>query len=292
MRLALGTAQFGLSYGVANEFGQVTPSEVKKIFSLAQRSGVDMLDTAIAYGNSESIIGEQDLVGLNITTKLPKMPEDLVDINLWVNDHIQASLRRLGVENIYGLLLHRPYDLHGKSGAQLMEILQELKSRRLVRKIGVSIYGPTELESLLRIKGIDLVQAPLSLIDRRLFTSGWLDRLHNKGVEIHTRSAFLQGLLLMRRNAIPVKFEKWSGMWDQWNKVLMENPLVDPVSLCLNYPLSFPQVSKVIVGVNSVEHLKKIIHSSTWKAKPRLNLDFLASEDEELVVPSNWDLLQ
>src|SRR5581483_2256099 len=111
-------------------------------------------------------------------------------------------LLRLDVKTLYGLLLHRPQQLLGAEGPTLYQALQGLKKGGQVQKIGVSVYAPSELELLNLRYRFDLVQAPFNLVDRRLHTTGWLQRLKEDGVEIHTRSAFLQGLLLMSPAAI------------------------------------------------------------------------------------------
>ena len=102
---------------------------------------------------------------------------------------------------------------------------------------------------------INIVQAPLNIIDRRLETSGWLSKLYKNGIEVHTRSSFLQGLLLMSRAEVPPKFNKWTKMWNLWSEELEKNNL-DAASVCLSYPLSLPEVSRVIIGVDNLNNLK------------------------------------
>src|SRR3989338_1375415 len=196
MRLAIGTAQFGLHYGIANQGGQVTRSAAKAMLQLAAENGIDTLDTAIAYGESETCLGEVGTQGFKLVTKLPAVPDDCADVSGWVQEQVAASLARLGVNVVYGLLLHRPEQLLRSEGKALYHTLQNLKETGQVQKVGISIYAPSELEVLTKQYCFDLVQAPFNLVDCRLHTSGWLKRLKDEGVEIHTRSAFLQGLLL------------------------------------------------------------------------------------------------
>ena len=197
MKLALGTVQFGLSYGIANQTGQITRREAKAMLKLALENDVDTLDTAIAYGDSEIRLGEIGTQGFRVVTKLPPMPEDCRDVSAWVNQQVSASFSRLGVTQVYGMLLHRPDQLLGPKGSMLFQSLQSLKENERVQKVGVSIYSPNELPALTSDFHFDLVQAPFNLVDRSLDSSGWLRRLREEDVEIHTRSAFLQGLLLM-----------------------------------------------------------------------------------------------
>ena len=285
MRLALGTAQFGLSYGIANQNGQVSRSAAKAMLQLAAANGIDTLDTAIAYGESETCLGEVGTQGFKLVTKLPVVPNGCANINDWVQEQVGASLSRLCVSAIYGLLLHSPGQLLGANGKALYQILQGLKETGQVEKVGVSIYAPSELEVLTPRFYFDLVQAPFNLVDRRLCTTGWLQRLKDEGVEIHTRSAFLQGLLLMPQAAIPVIFASWSDLWSKWHGWLARHN-VSAVRACLAFPLSFPDIDRVVVGADSVAQLDQII-SAAFSVAPN-DLPDLQCDAENLINPARW----
>jgi aryl-alcohol dehydrogenase-like predicted oxidoreductase len=288
IRLALGTVQFGLAYGIANQAGQVSRSEAAAMLQRAAASGIDTLDTAIAYGESETCLGEVGTRGFKLVTKLPAMPDDCADVAGWVKEQVSGSLARLGVSEVYGLLLHRSEQLLGKDGKALYQTLQSLKDTGLVKKVGVSIYTPGELESLIPQYRFDLVQAPFNLVDRRLHTSGWLQRLKNEGVEIHTRSAFLQGLLLMSRADIPLKFAHWTYLWDRWHNWLACHS-VSAIQACLAYPLLFPEIDRVVVGADNVAQLEQIVHAALSGVPD--DLPDLCCEDENLINPARWSKL-
>jgi aryl-alcohol dehydrogenase-like predicted oxidoreductase len=287
--LALGTVQFGLDYGIANVAGQVSSDEVRRILFLAQKSGIDALDTAIAYGTSEEVLGKAGVDGFRIVTKLPTLSADQSNIARWVRDQIEASLRRLGQKKLYGLLLHQSQDLSGSKGAQLIQALADLKNDGVVQKIGVSIYSPDELEVICNKIKIDLVQAPLNVVDRRLESSGWLDRLKDDGVEVHTRSAFLQGLLLMERIKIPQKFSRWSSLWDQWHEHLKKSG-TSALAASLAYPISLKRVDRVVVGVDSAAQLGEILLAAQNQANV-FDTSFMRSTDLDLINPFNWNHL-
>ena len=139
-RLALGTVQFGLPYGIANQAGQVSRTEANAMLQLALANGIDTLDTAIAYGDSETCLGEVGSQGFRVVTKLPALPDNCADIGDWVQQQVNASLSRLGVVEVYGLLLHRSEQLLGSNGVELYQALQALKDNGQVQKVGVSIY--------------------------------------------------------------------------------------------------------------------------------------------------------
>lgn len=287
-RLALGTVQFGLEYGVANQAGRVQLEDVVYILQEAAIRGIDTLDTAIAYGDSESVLGQVGMDRWKIVTKLPALPESCVNISRWIEVQIEGSLSRLGVSQLYGVLLHRPDQLLGKNGKPLFEALQRLKAQGITRKVGVSVYGPDELDRLMDEMQFDLVQAPLNILDRRLVESGWAKRLKEQGTEVHVRSAFLQGLLLMSTDQRPDKFVRWRTIWFEWMRWLSETGLT-PLQACLRYVLSVEEVDKVVVGVNSVKQLQEILVAS-HSALPSLP-NWLQPIDTDLINPSRWNQL-
>lgn len=285
--LAIGTAQFGLNYGVSNKNGKVTRQEAREIVGLARQAGVDTIDTAIAYGDSETCLGEVGVDSFKVVTKLPPMPDDIGDVAAWVRTMLKDSLGRLGVERVHGILLHRADQLLGKHGRQLATALQYAKQEGMASKVGVSIYDPEQLAAIMPVCPPDIVQAPLSLLDRRLETSGWLQRLHDTGVEVHTRSAFLQGLLLMDRAAMPPRFARWRALWDTWQAWLDANAL-SATRACLQYPLSLPQIDRVVVGVSSTVEFRVLLADASVVGGS-VELPDLASTDPDLINPSNWN---
>lgn len=288
-KLALGTVQFGLSYGIANQLGQVNFTEAKIILEHARKANINTLDTAIAYGVSEETLGEIGVKEFNIISKLPAVPESCSDIDLWVEEQVIGSLNRLGISTLYGLLLHKSDNLLGHSGKILINAINRVKADGLVQNVGVSIYNPSELDNVMQLMRIDLVQAPLSVIDRRLEMSGWLLRLHQESVKVHTRSAFLQGLLLMSRNNVPHKFETWGLLWDNWATKL-EEANISATAACLSYPLSLQEVDRVVVGVDSAVQLDELIAASQIELTQH-DLSFMSLEDQMLIHPANWSSL-
>jgi aryl-alcohol dehydrogenase-like predicted oxidoreductase len=284
-RLALGTVQFGMNYGIANQSGQVTPDEARSIVALSRASGLDTLDTAMSYGDSEQRLGQIGVNDWRIVSKLPAVPTGCSDISRWVGTAVDESLQRLKTDKLYGLLLHRPQQLMERDGDQLYLALQGLKRDGRVRKIGISIYDPSELTGILDSYRIDLVQAPFNVLDRRLIETGWLQRLSEQDTELHVRSVFLQGLLLMRPVDRPPQFSRWSALWARWDEWLAHCGLT-PLQACLRYALSFQQISKVIVGVDSPRQLNEIIEASVGPL-PR-GPDEICINEVELLNPANW----
>ena len=288
MRIALGTAQFGLNYGISNAQGLTGTAELAQILELSRKSGIDTLDTAPAYGESESVLGNLNVKGFRIVSKLPSEIPEGVSVAGWVVKSVNTSLLRLNQDNLHGILLHRPAQLFEANGDAIYHSLQELKAGGLVDKIGVSIYDARELIKLFKHFDFDLIQAPLSIFDQRLITSGWLNRLVSEGIEVHVRSIFLQGLLLMQEEERPIKFKRWNKLWRDWYEWLDEYGLT-AMEVCTRYVLSIPGVERVIVGVQSSRQLGEILEVAS-----RGHIDapsFLPVNSDELLNPSRWTSL-
>jgi aryl-alcohol dehydrogenase-like predicted oxidoreductase len=285
-KLCLGTAQFGLNYGIANRFGQVSFEEVKTIIETASANGINTIDTANAYGDSEAYLGNVGVKSMRVVTKLLEAPSS-ENVTSWVKDQVFRSLSRLGLNSIYGLLLHCPSQLDESIGNDLFRAIMKLKENGTVKKIGISIYSPDELAKFVDRFEFDLVQAPFNLVDRRIQTSGWLSRLKDRGIEIHTRSTFLQGLLLMPLARIPAKFSPWSDLFESWHQ-WMDNGKKSAIGTCLAYPLHFPEIDRVIVGVDSLKQFTEIISLANQDFEP---LTFMQCNDEKLINLINWKLL-
>lgn len=287
MRFAIGTVQFGLNYGVANQRGQVPYDEVVLILEYAKSMGIDTLDTAIAYGQSEVRLGNIGVADWQVITKLPAVPECCENISKWVFDVVYESLNRLKIDKLYALYLHNPNQLLGANGNLIYEALQKLKTDGIVKKIGASIYDPSGLKNIHHQYSIDIVQSPFNIFDSRLIESGWLNRVKNENIELHVRSVFLQGLLLMNSDERPKKFDRWSTLWEKYDKWLEQNYL-SRLQACVRYAHSFPEITKIVIGVDSLNHLKEILEAVNGKLiKPEsFNIN-----DKELIDPTCWDFL-
>ena len=288
MKLAIGTAQFGMKYGISNINGKVSQEDCKKIINYATSAGINTIDTAMAYGDSEEVLGSIGINPFKVITKLPEVPKSAVDISDWIIKSVKDSVSRLGLESLYGLLLHRPHQLFEEKGKEILSALILAKDLGLVKNLGISVSAPNEFDELFNMYDFDIVQCPFNLVDRRLVNSGWLKKLSSAGVEVHVRSIFLQGLLLIPRDSISSKFKAWNKLWDTWDKWLYENKIL-PLDACVSYVLSFPEITKVVVGVETKSQLSEIIeavHSPQINYYPNISTNMT-----DLINPSNWDSL-
>lgn len=285
----MGTAQFGLDYGISNSSGKVKKKETVSLIKLAKDYNINTLDTAKVYGESEKILGELDVAHFNIITKLPPIPKDIRNMRLFVNNSIKDSLKKLKTSKVYGLLLHKSSDLLEANGNELFQAISDLKSKGIVKKIGISIYDPAELEKIFSTFKIDIIQIPINIIDRRIYNTGWLKKLYEANIEIHARSIFLQGLLLLPKKKIPAKFKRWSNLTDKWHSKLEEKKN-SALQICLSFIFSMPYIKYIILGVENTNHLKNIISTKLVKINNK-DWQFIECDDENLINPSNWKKL-
>jgi aryl-alcohol dehydrogenase-like predicted oxidoreductase len=288
-RLGLGTVQFGLNYGVANRAGKPSRDAAKAVLERAFAAGLDLLDTAPSYGDSEEVLGATIDPGrkLRIVTKTPVFgaesigPEDGAALTA----SVEASLRHLNASSLHGVLVHHGHNLLKPGGHHLWAALKALKDRGLVLKIGYSAYSPDEIERIQNLFPADIVQTPLNVLDQRLITSGTLARLKSADVEVHTRSVFLQGLLLMPPEAIPAPLGHYrahlAGLRD-WFAARG----IRPLSGCLGFVLGRASIDAAIVGVQDIGQFDEI--SAALSAMPDADFGEWASEDDAILNPARW----
>ena len=190
-KLALGTVQFGLPYGLVRPDRPVWSTDVQAILDIAWRNGIDMLDTAADYGDAESVIaalrpsGSQFRI-VSKTTSIGRSDITQADVDRVVA-RVHQSLGRLRVATLDALLVHHADDLLALGSHGLYRALAALKSQGFVRRIGVSVYDPATLCLVLDQYDIDVVQLPLNLLDQRFLRDGTLDELTRRGIEVHAR---------------------------------------------------------------------------------------------------------
>ena len=216
-KLALGSANFGLDYGLTNKGGKISKSQFEQILLEAELAGIQIIDTAQAYGDSETRIGslcngDRFKIVTKIGVGLEKgyIPNSITKL-------VRQSCNRLNQSCLYAVLLHRPELLLSDYRAIIIDELQKLKIQKKVSKIGVSIYSPNILNEITKFIDLDIVQAPFNIFDQRILSSGWAEKLVNNNTEIHTRSVFLQGLLLMKQANLPKYFSShWPELFKSW----------------------------------------------------------------------------
>jgi aryl-alcohol dehydrogenase-like predicted oxidoreductase len=291
-QLCLGTAQFGLTYGITNAAGQVAEAEVGQILTQAEALGIRWLDTAQAYGNAETVLGRQLPAShcYRLISKLPAQPQPVfsaTDADAWEQAFL-SSCQRLGADNLEALLLHAPADLHKPGGQHLEAWLLGLRERGLVQRLGVSIYTAEDLEGV-NPALLDLVQLPLSLLDQRLLQNGTLASLRARGTAIHARSLYLQGLLLTPAAQWPTWVSAEVRAHQQALETLAEQRGCRLIDLALGFARQLTELEAVVVGLCSVQELREL--QAAWSTiSPWQEGDWRtwALQDPGILDPRRW----
>lgn len=289
--LGLGTAQLGLPYGVSNRTGQPPEDEAAAILAGALNSGIRTFDTAPAYGGSEELLGRLLPAGaaVRIVTKTPPLAGAEVgeaDCD-GVRRSAERSLERLRRERLDALLVHHGSDLALPGGERLAATLTELRDSGIVRRLGASVYDRAELDAARERLPLDLVQLPLNVFDQRLLRDGTLEELEREGVEVHVRSAFLQGLLLMDPEQLPAQLAAAEQPLRRYHEERLRAG-IGPLEAALGFVDTAPGVGTILVGTNSVAELEQCVAALRGRPGPPMDYPPLALDDPTLTDPRQW----
>lgn len=291
MKLALGTVQFGVNYGISNVNGLPSQDEIRRILIAAEGIGVDLLDTAALYGASEQTLGScmQPDSQFRIVTKTPQFKAEQIDRRhaTELAESFSASLQKLGRTSVYGLLIHQTDNLLAPGGEHLMDAMAELKAKGLVQKIGASVYTAEQIDKLLDRYAFDLIQLPVNVFDQRLVKQGQLSRLKQVGVEIHARSVFLQGLLLMQPTAMKPYFAPLQALAAAYQAFLVTRGLT-PLQGALAYVNSLQEIDYAVVGVTSQQELEEIVHAKQTLVDGSTDWSVFSCDNESMINPAVW----
>lgn len=288
-RLGLGTAQFGFAYGIANLEGRVPEAEVGQILEIARAAGMVVLDTAPAYGEAEAVLGQWLRPGdpFRITTKTPAIAASKVgeeDIAA-VQAAFDASLKTLHVEHIAAVLVHQADDLLKPGGERLWALLRTWQEAGKVEKIGASVYERRQIDGLMARYPVELLQLPVNVFDQRLMRDGTLAALAAQGIEIHARSVFLQGLLLMEDAFLPAFATPWRETIRAF-RAAADQAGASPLRAALSFVCQQPEIATVLIGVFSAKQLQECLAA----VDAPLTLDWAryAIDDPNFVDPRRW----
>ena len=286
LKLALGTAQFGFDYGINNKRGKIPQQEAFEILNFALQNGIDVIDTARAYDDSEKVIGQfiqENNPDFKIISKLPS--DNLQNVENVFN----ASLKRLHLNSLYGYLIQTLNPFTEKP--EIWNVLKRLQIQGKVNKIGFSLYSPEEIGYLLKKNvRMDIVQVPFNILDQR-FTEIF-QLLKNKRVEIHVRSVFLQGLIFKNPDNLEGKFVKIRDKL-LFLRAFSKEANIPLSAVCINFALLNVFVDKVIIGIDNLKHLKENIKALNYQNGTKNIYDQLLDmkeDDENIISPINWKI--
>lgn len=296
MRLALGTVQFGMDYGVQ---GGIQPGEkaVGDILSSALDRGIDHFDTAVAYGNAEDILGRYIKDNPNREGKMHFIsklaPKAFFEISKddWkkiVLNNVQESLERLNISELEVFLFHNAEYIFDENAVCALECARR---EGMARKVGVSIYTPQEAMKALEYEEIRVIQIPYNVFDQRLDKYGFFEKAGEKGVEVYARSSLLQGLLLMNVERLPEKMYFAKEYLKRFSTICSEYG-VSPLRAAVCYVGRHPGIDYVLFGVDNkrqlLEYLTMQEENIPEDMVKELQKEF-EDVEEKLVNPVLWN---
>lgn len=288
--LCLGTVQFGMKYGVNNALGrQPTEKESFAVLQAAQKGGIKYLDTASVYGEAEVLLGRFDVerAGFRVISKLRPGLEQDADKRTVLRE-IEASLHRLQVRRIYGYMLHRAEEMGNDA---IVNGMLESKKKGYVEHIGVSVYDPEEALRVVQSGVWDIVQIPYNVLDRRLDATVFFETAKKNHIKVFARSAFLQGLLLMKPEQLPLHLEKARVYIEKFRQIVAQNQYT-PEEGAMLFSYCHPGIDYVVFGVDTKAQLVRNLEicrkaecfGVCWKELD----DAFSDVPREIIVPSLW----
>lgn len=282
-KIILGTANFAKGYGIRKSKG-LNLQQINKINETISRNYINEIDTAHSYKGVEIKIGKSNFKNYKIYTKIPEIKSSKLH-NKFVFNIISQSLKRLKKKKLHGVFFHGVKNLLGHEGKKIYRDLYELKKKGIIKKVGVSVYSPIELKSVMNKYKFDMVQIPINIFDRRFLKKNFLKRIKSNGIEIHARSIFMQGILLQKKESRHKYFRKWENLflkWDYWNNVRK----IKKVETCLNFLKNLKYIDKLVLGVSSIKAIKEIIN--ILKNEKKLFPKEIFSNSKQLIEPRLW----
>lgn len=285
-KLMLGTVQFGIEYGINNKDGVPSIKEVFEILDFAYNNGVRFLDTAEAYGDSQSVIGKFHLQNNNkfkIVTKFSPLRKDLPNN---IKERVLKNLNTLNISSLYCYMFHSFLDYKKYFNVFKYDLLH-LKKVNKIEKIGVSLHSNEDLVEVLNDENIDIIQIPFNLLDNSNQREYYLKLAKKRGIEIHTRSVFLQGLFFK-------EIKKLSGnlvYFKEYLKILKRIVKKDQINaVALNYAYSKNFIDYVLIGVDNLDHLKSNLNLVDCSVEKEIisKIDKIKIENNFMLNPVNW----
>lgn len=291
-KLCLGTVQFGMDYGINNIFGKPGKKDVLNMLDRAIEQGIEYYDTAFAYGDAESLLGEYGVnrYDVKVITKLkPNLIED-DDPNTVriVEKEIIQSLHRLKLDNLDGYLLHTPTKFYNE---RIIEALQQCKHQGLIKNIGVSVYETNHALDVVKSGLVDYIQVPYSVFDQRLDQTEFFSFAKKNNVTVFGRSAFLQGLILMEEHRIPEHLVKAKEYLADFDRIIQEYGF-SRIQAAFLFSVTHPGIDYIVFGVDNISQLEEdisISRSSVDFAQCQTELrKYFRTIDKSIIFPSLW----
>jgi aryl-alcohol dehydrogenase-like predicted oxidoreductase len=298
-RLGLGTVQFGYDYSFSEKKSQ---EEVNRILNKCRENGVNFLDTARDYGDSERKIGvylkesnaKKDFF---IATKLTKINSNTTADKEKLKESIFNSVRKscetLNLQKLDLLQLHQN-DSFILNNKHFWNIIGKLKRNDTIKFFGVSVYDVDILKTLIKARGmyIDYIQMPYNIFDRRF--KSLFEYIRSYNIEIICRSVFLKGMIPAESKYIPKELEGLLIYKDKLVKIA-EKYGFSVFELCILFAISNSEIMTSIIGINTPEELQENINAldklNMFQDKVLKEIKKIKIKNKFLIDPRRWKSL-
>jgi len=284
-KFIIGTAQFGAKYGIKNKHIKIKKNNAFKILKLSEKNNINHLDTSDAYRGYKKILSKYNLEKWKISLKLSNKLINRLNSEKKFLNFFYKNLKMINKKKFDYILFHDSKILFKRNGKKIYHYLFKLKKKGFVKKIGISAYTTSEVKSVIRKYKIDVIQIPLNIFDQRLIKKKFIKKLKSLKIEIHARSIFLQGLLLLDKKNIPKKFQKYNKSFIKWFEFLKKNK-TSPLKECIKFAFINNFIDKYIIGVDSTSNLEDIVNLKIKNSKK--NFETLKSNNIRLIDPRKW----
>jgi predicted aldo/keto reductase-like oxidoreductase len=277
-KIIIGVTQFGMRYGIMNKSNCNKKNELRKVLYFSKKKKIKFLYTSKYYGNSNKFLANENLNFFEIFIKFKA--EDLLDEKFILD--FNKDKNKLKKDKLI-LIIDGFEKLSNKKASEIYDIITDLKKTKIINKFGYSIYSFNKLKNICNNFKPDILQCPYNVIDRRLEENKFLQFLKQNKIEVHVRSIFLQGLLVIPPSKLPRKFLKWKEKFQIFSDHMSKNKL-SSLNGCINFVQNNKNIDKILIGIDNISHLKEIVNVKSQKIKlPNINI-----RNQKLINPSKW----
>ena len=282
MKFIIGTANFNSKYHIRKK-KKINLSLKKKILNTAKRNGINFIDTAPDYSNSEKIIGKMNSSNFKIISKIQKInKKKKMNQSISLVQNIKNTLKNLRTKKIHGLLVHNVQDLL-KNKKYYLEAFRSLKDKKLVNYIGVSLYNSEDIFKILKFWKPDIIQIPYNIIDRRIEKKKFINSIKKNKIKLHVRSIFFKGILTDKKN-FPSKLKKWKDKVDKWFLWCHENN-IQPFEASYLFVKENKLIDNFVISFDDPQQILQLLKIKNLR---KLNYPDIKSYDKKFINPYNW----
>ncbi len=284
-KLVVGTANFDQYYGHGKH--KICTKDISRIIQTLKKNKINYIDTALDYKLSKKTFGFLKYKNFKIINKIRLPKSKILNFIEKLEKKVNIELNKYKVKNFESLLIHDCRDLQSKYFDEMINKLFYLKKKKLIKKIGVSIYTPKDLFEVLKKFKPDLIQLPLNIFDQKFTRNKIVNIFKKYKILVQVRSIFLQGIIFKNLSEIQnlsldrkiknklISFQKWC---DKKNTSKLE--------ASIQFIKQFKFINYITIGVNNKKQLEEII--KVYNSNNKLKIKNFSSINENFIDPRKW----